>query len=132
MLTGMGFMTGNTVTGSHRAMAVTLCEDFGFMAVKTETADTGAIAPELKTHGRFMGVMTGDAALFNRCVDHAIVKLPYLGLVTDHAQILTGTGHGHGIIGAMGAMAGYTDSRPHRAMDMGCLAHIGMAAGGTG
>ena len=51
MLAGMGFMTGNTVTGTHRTMAMTLGENFGLMAVKAETADTGTITTELKTHG---------------------------------------------------------------------------------
>lgn len=132
MFTGMGFMAGNTVTRAHRAVAMALGEDLGFMAVKTETADTGAITPQLKTHGRLMGVMAGDAALLHRGMDNAIIKLLYLGLVADHAEVPTGAGDGHGIIGTVGVMAGNADPGAHRTMDVGALAHLRMTAGGTG
>lgn len=114
MFAGMWGMAGNTVTRPHRTMAMTLGKDCRLMTVKTETADTGAIAAQLKAHGRFVGVVTGDTALLYRGMDHGIVKFLDLGLMTDDTHLLAGAGQGHGVVGAMGIMTGDADPGARR------------------
>ena len=132
MLACMGLVAGNTITGAHRSMAMTLGENFGLMTGKAKAAHTGTIAPQLKAHGRLMGVMARNTSFLNRNMDLPLVKLFLFGLMADSAKVLAGTGHGHLIVRSVGIMTGYTDAGTNGSMYMGAFAKIGMAAtGGT-
>lgn len=127
VLAGMGPVTGDTIPRPHRSMPVGFGKERSLMAVEAQAADAGAVAAQLKTHRGFMGIMTVDTAFLYRLMDNAVIKLLLLGLMTDQAEILPGSFHGHGIKGAVRAVTGDADPGPHRPVHMGGLAHAGMA-----
>lgn len=131
VFTGVGAMTGYTISRSHGAMPVGFGKNRGLVAVETQAADTGTIPAQLKTHRGFMGVMTVDTPFLYRLMDNAVTELMLLGLMTDQTEILAGSLHGLGIKGAVRAVAGDTDPGAHRPMHMGGFAHIGVAFRGT-
>lgn len=127
---GMRTMAGDTITGPHRTMPVALGKDCRLMAVETEAADTCTIAAQLEPHGRLMGIVTVDTTVFHRRMNNAVVKFFTLGLVTDETEFLAGSLDGHWLVGAVRAVAGNTDTRAHRTVYMGGLAHIAVTVAG--
>ena len=83
---GMRAMTGDTVTGTHRAVSVFFAENVFLMTIEAEAAYLLTVATELKTHFGLMWVMAVGTSLFHRRVYHRKFEFIFLLLMTDKAE----------------------------------------------
>jgi len=123
-------MAGDAVSGTNRAVPVSLGENCGRMAIEAKAADAGSVPAQLKTHGRLMGIMAIDAPILDRRMNKRLVELFSLCLVAGQAKLLSGPFHGHGQGRTVGTMARNANTGSHRAMHMGSFAHVVVAVAG--
>lgn len=119
----MRVVTNAAASHRHRAMDKFPPDQILFMAKK---AQIRSLAPQLKTIGGLMGIMTSGAfTLFHRRMNHLGVKSFIVAVVAELANVF----NRFELMRGCGLMAKSAFSCRYRAMDIFLLAHTGMTLG---